>query len=83
MALATLTKKGQVTIPKIIRQSLGLHQGDKIEFIIPKNSKTATIKPVTKRVDELFGKLHKPGKKTVSVEKMDAIVKDKMKDLFK
>jgi len=34
MALATLTNKGQVTIPKPVRDSLGLHIGDKIKFII-------------------------------------------------
>ncbi|MEA3359453.1 MAG: AbrB/MazE/SpoVT family DNA-binding domain-containing protein, partial [Thermodesulfobacteriota bacterium] len=34
MSLATLTTKGQVTIPKKIRESLKLHTGDKIEIIV-------------------------------------------------
>nr|MBC8379657.1 AbrB/MazE/SpoVT family DNA-binding domain-containing protein [Planctomycetota bacterium] len=33
MALATLTSKGQVTIPKTVRNSLHLHAGDKVEFV--------------------------------------------------
>jgi AbrB family looped-hinge helix DNA binding protein len=34
MALANLTTKGQVTIPKEIRESLQLHSGDKIDFFV-------------------------------------------------
>jgi len=33
MALATITTKGQVTIPKSVRNSLILCTGDKIEFV--------------------------------------------------
>ena len=61
MALATLTNKGQVTIPKAIRTSLGIHSGDKLEFVIT-DSGEALLIPVTKRVDEVFGILHKPGR---------------------
>jgi antitoxin MazE len=34
MAETTITKKGQVSIPKEIREKLGLKPGDRIEFII-------------------------------------------------
>jgi AbrB family looped-hinge helix DNA binding protein len=35
IAMATnLTKKGQVTIPKLVRDYLGIHAGDPIEFRI-------------------------------------------------
>ena len=37
MALATITTKGQVTIPKTIRESLKLNTGDKIEIIVTEN----------------------------------------------
>ena len=33
-ALATMTSKGQVTIPKEIRQRLGLNKGDRIAFVV-------------------------------------------------
>ena len=32
--LATVTSKGQITIPVEVRRSLGLRQGDKVAFVI-------------------------------------------------
>jgi len=78
MSIATLTKKGQVTIPKSVRDSMGLHTGDKLEFTLSDNG-VAFIKPITKKVDEVFGRLHQPGRKAVSIEEMDAAVKSKMR----
>ena len=82
MAVATLTNKGQVTIPKAIRTSLGLHSGDKLEFFITETGEALLI-PVTKKVDEVFGILHKPGRKSVSIEEMDAAINQKMREAFK
>ncbi len=33
MPIATLTRKGQVTIPLAVRAALGLHTGDKLDFV--------------------------------------------------
>ena len=82
MALATLTTKGQVTIPKIIRESLKLNTGDKIEIIVTEK-REAIIRPVSKKVDDIFCKLHKPGRKTVSLEAMDDAIRNRMRDKFK
>ncbi|MDL1975373.1 MAG: AbrB/MazE/SpoVT family DNA-binding domain-containing protein [Deltaproteobacteria bacterium] len=82
MALATLTTKGQVTIPKIIRDSLKLNTGDKIEIIIT-DKREAIIRPVSKKVDDIFCKLHKPGRKAVSLEAMDDAIRNRMRDKFK
>jgi hypothetical protein len=61
---------------------LGLHSGDKIEFFITETGEALLI-PVTKKVDEVFGILHKPGRKPVSIEEMDAAINQKMRDAFK
>ena len=53
MALTTLTNKGQVTIPKAVRDSLGLHPGDKLEFVVTQSGE-ALFRPVTKRVDDVY-----------------------------
>ena len=81
MALATITTKGQVTIPKSVRDSLMLSTGDKIEFVVT-DKREALIRPISKKVDEVFGILHKPARKTVSVEEMDVTIRQKMKDNF-
>jgi antitoxin PrlF len=81
MAVATITTKGQVTIPKSVRDSLMLSTGDKIEFVVT-NKREALIRPISKKVDDVFGILHKPGRKTVSVEEMDEKIRQRMKDTF-
>ena len=82
MALATLTTKGQVTIPKKIRESLKLHTGDKIEIIVTEK-REAIIRPISKKVDDIFCKLHRPGRKAVTLEAMDNAIRNRMKDKFK
>ena len=82
MAIATLTTKGQVTIPKEIRESLKLHTGDKIEIIVTEK-REAIIRPISKKVDDIFCKLHRHGKKTVTLEAMDDAIRNRLKDKFK
>ena len=55
MTIATVTSKGQVTIPKSIRDALRLHTGDKLEFIVTEEGDTL-LRPVTKKVDDVFGR---------------------------
>ena len=82
MALATLTTKGQVTIPKEIRESLKLHTGDKIEIIVTEN-REAIMRPISKKVDDLFCILHKQDRKPVTLEVMDDAVRNRMKEKCK
>ena len=80
--MATLTTKGQVTIPKVVREALKLNSGDKIEIIVTDN-REAIIRPVSKKVDDIFCKLHNPERKTVSIEAMDQAIKDRIKAKYK
>ena len=84
MATATLTSKGQITIPKFVRDALHLHEGDKVDFMLTEDGE-ALLKPVTKEVmvDEMFGKLSKSGRKSVSVRQMKTGIKRKMKAGFR
>ena len=50
---STITKKGQVTIPKKLRDDLNLHPGKKIRFI--KSDDGVLIKPVVENVRSLRG----------------------------
>ena len=38
MVVPKLTKKGQVTVPKAVRDKLGIKRGDIIEFVIMDNN---------------------------------------------
>jgi AbrB family looped-hinge helix DNA binding protein len=81
MATATITTKGQITIPKAIRDSLMLSAGDKIEFIVI-DKREALIRPVSKKVDEVFGMLHKQDREAFSVDEMNKKLRLKLKDRY-
>lgn len=78
MTVATITTKGQTTIPKKIREHLKLHAGDRLDFIIEDSGKVI-VQPATLDVKELEGILHRPGMKTVSTEEMSRAIKDRHK----
>ena len=72
MASATITSKGQITIPKDIRSQRGLESGDRIAFSVDDDGFVRFV-PVTKDVTELKGIVPKPAK-AVSIEDMKAAV---------
>ena len=69
MPSATITSKGQVTIPKEVREALGLEAGDRIDFVAEKTGEYKVV-PATRDVRHLKGIVPKP-KKPVSVEEMN------------
>ena len=73
MATGTLTSKGQTTIPKEIRQHLGLRPGDKIRFMVEEDGRVVVI-PATLSVKDLRGSLPKPPR-AVSLSEMKAAVR--------
>jgi AbrB family looped-hinge helix DNA binding protein len=82
MLLSTLTAKGQMTIPKHIRDAMKLRPGDKVEIVLNENQE-AVIRPAARKVDEVFCKLHKPGRQPATLAEMDAAVSQRMKERFK
>ena len=68
-AAATLTSKGQTTIPKEIRESLGMKPGDRMTFTLMPDG-TVVLRVKSKSIMELAGVLHKKGRKPVSIEQM-------------
>jgi antitoxin PrlF len=73
MAVATLTSKGQTTIPKEIRDLLGLAPGDKLDFVVEADGRVV-LRPATRDVRELRGMLRRKGRKPVSLEEMDRAI---------
>jgi antitoxin PrlF len=66
---ATLTSKGQTTIPKAIRDSLSMKTGDRMTFTLMPDG-TVVMRVKTKSVAELAGVLHKKGRKPIPVEQL-------------
>jgi AbrB family looped-hinge helix DNA binding protein len=68
MATATITSKGQITIPKSVRTKLKLEAGHRVEFIETKAG--FLVKPATRDIRSLKGILPKP-RRAVSIEDMN------------
>jgi antitoxin PrlF len=73
VAAATLTSKGQITIPVQVRTALGIDAGDRIEFVEIEKGQFAII-AATRSVRELNGLFHRKGRKPVSIEEMNAAI---------
>ena len=72
MAAATLTSKGQITIPAAVRHALGVSTGDRVEFVELSPGRyefIAATRPVT-ALKGMFGK----ARKAVSIEEMNAAI---------
>lgn len=74
MPAATLTAKGQVTIPKEVRDALELDAGDRVTFFIREDG-VVELRPETIDIRELFGILATGRKKPVTVEEMNRAIK--------
>lgn len=73
MAHSIITSKGQITIPKTVRDSMNLKTGDVMDFTIRDGS--VILVPVTKSVAEVFGMLSKSNGTHYSVEQMNEKLK--------
>lgn len=72
MSTATLTSKGQITIPKDVRLRLGVGTGDRVEFV-EVQSGVFQIVAATRDVRSLKGIVAKPAK-PVTLEDMDSAI---------
>ena len=75
MSTATLTSKGQVTIPAAVRSGLGADTGDRIEFLEVAPGRYEVI-AATLPVTALKGLVPKPAR-PVSVDAMNAAVRQR------
>ena len=73
MTRATLTSKGQITIPKEVRERLGVEAGDCLEFVEQERGVYKVV-AATKDVRHLKGLVAKP-RRPVSVEEMKAAIR--------
>lgn len=74
MSAATLTSKGQITVPKPVRDALGVGPGDRLDFVRLDDGNFAVV-PATGSIKSLKGLIAKPSK-PVSLEDMDKAIAD-------
>jgi antitoxin PrlF len=65
-----VTSKGQITIPKDVRERLGLASGDRVVFVVH-SDQDVVLKPAKTDVRELRGMLYRKGRRLRSLEEMD------------
>ncbi len=66
----TMTTKGQVTVPREIRDRLGLKSGDKMAFTMLSDG-TVVMRPKTRRLADLAGSLTRPGQPKLTIDHMN------------
>ena len=70
---ATVTDKGQVTLPKAIRNLLGIGSGSLIDFEVNADQ-TLHARALKRGSAGLFGLLHRPGEKARTLTNIDASI---------
>lgn len=75
MSTATVTSKGQITLPAAIRRTLGLETGDRVEFVEIAPGEFV-MKAASQDVRNLKGMVRKP-RRPVSIEDMNAAIRQR------
>ena len=73
MPTATLTSKGQITLPRPVRSALGLETGDKIDFV-PEPGGGFRVFALRKDVRELRGRFAGRVPHAVTIDEMNAAI---------
>jgi AbrB family looped-hinge helix DNA binding protein len=78
MSAATITAKGQITIPAVVRAALGVAVGDRLEFIEVDKGRFEIV-AATQSVTALKGLIPRQAKQ-VSIEDMNQAIADRASD---
>jgi antitoxin PrlF len=73
MPVATLTSKGQITIPASVRTRLGLRTGDQVDFVLAQDGKV-TLEPKRMGFEGLRGLLRSTRRRPLSLREMDEAI---------
>jgi len=72
MSTATMTSKGQITIPAAVRAALGVEVGDRVEFVQVEPGRFELV-AATQSVTALKGLVRKP-RSRVTIEAMNKAI---------
>lgn len=80
MPAATVTSKGQITIPREVRHALRLGTGQRVAFIV-RDDGVVELRPETVDLKDLYGLL-KPKGKALTIEQMSESIGAAVTDYF-
>lgn len=72
--VATLSSKGQLTVPKTVRQTLGIDQGDGVEFTVEKGQVRMRASKPARSSSGVLHRFLRPGRRTPTVKEMDEAI---------
>lgn len=78
---ATVTSKGQVTIPREIRERLGVRAGGKLRLVVESDERVV-MTPSNLSVQRLFGILGKPPR-SLTLEEIDEVIQQAVVEKYR
>lgn len=75
MPIATMTSKGQITVPKEVREDLKLEAGARLLFVKLPDGRYQLV-PRTGKIRDLFGILYDPDRKPLSIDELNEAIAD-------
>lgn len=79
MPTATLTSKGQITLPKEVRDVLRLATGDQVDFVIASDGHVE-LRSLRRSVREFYGVLYRADQPPVSLDDMSDALPEQASD---
>ena len=75
MATATMTSKGQMTVPRVIRERLRIGAGDRLDFVVNEQG-DVVVRPAKGDITALRGLLSpaRPKKRPVTIADMETAI---------
>ncbi len=75
---ATVTSKGQLTLPAPVRRTLGIDPGDRVTIVVDADAGRAEFRRVEHDVDSVFGLI--PALPDVETDDFDDLIEEAMAD---
>ena len=80
MASSTITSKGQMTIPKPIRDRFRLRAGDRVDFVVEDNR--IVMIPAKLHIRDIVGLLPSPSR-AFTIEEMDDAIQEAVAEKYR
>lgn len=79
MSTSTITSKGQITLPKNVREHLGVREGDRLDFVIAADGAVCLL-PLSGSVRRLRGLFRRSGSPAATLAEIDESIEDQLAD---